>query len=121
VGRPVERGYSLLPWAIAQGRGHDYATAFLRGVFAQGIDAGSDGGLRRIVETAGLDWAAAKPFLGNDDWRAEAEANRSEMTAMGLWGVPSFRIGNVAVWGQDRLWVIEAELRRLTEESRKAR
>ena len=113
VGRPVERGYALLPWAIAQGRGHDYATAFLRGVFAQGIDAGSDGGLRRIVEAAGLDWATAKPQLGNDGWRTEAEANRREMMALGLWGVPSFRVGDVAVWGQDRLWVIEAELQRL--------
>ncbi len=113
VGRPVERGYALLPWAIAQGRGHAYATAFLRGVFAQGLDAGSDSGLRRIVEAAGLDWTAAKPQLGNDNWRAIAEANRREMTELGLWGVPSFRVGTVAVWGQDRLWVIEAELQRL--------
>lgn len=119
VGRPVERGYSLLPWAIAQGRGHEFATAFLRGVFAEGIDAGSDSGLQRIVEVAGLDWAAAKPLLGNDDWRTKAEANRNEMTALGLWGVPSFRLGDVAVWGQDRLWVIEAELQRRVEAGRK--
>jgi 2-hydroxychromene-2-carboxylate isomerase len=119
VGRPVERGYSLLPWAIAQGRGHEFATAFLRGVFAHGIDAGSDNGLRQIVETAGLDWAIAKPLIGNDDWRAEAEVNRNEMTALGLWGVPSFRVGDVAAWGQDRLWVIEAELQRRVNESRK--
>jgi len=37
------------------------------------------------------------------------------MTGLGLWGVPSFRVGDVAVWGQDRLWVIEAELKRLSE------
>jgi 2-hydroxychromene-2-carboxylate isomerase len=36
------------------------------------------------------------------------------MTNLGLWGVPSFRVGDVAVWGQDRLWVIETELQRLT-------
>ena len=112
VGRPVERGYALLPWAIAQGRGHDYAAAFLRGVFAEGLDAGSDSGLKAIVTAAGLDWATAKPLIGTDDWRAEAEANRREMTGLGLWGVPSFRVGDVAVWGQDRLWVIEAELQR---------
>lgn len=114
VGRPVERGYALLPWAIAQGRGHAYATAFLRGVFAQGLDAGSDAGLRRIVEAAGLDWVDARPHLLDTGWRAEAEANRREMTGLGLWGVPSFRVGDVAVWGQDRLWVIETELQRLT-------
>jgi 2-hydroxychromene-2-carboxylate isomerase len=57
VGRPVERGYSLLPWARAQERGYEYCLAFLRAVWAEGIDAGSDKGLRRIVEQAGLDWA----------------------------------------------------------------
>jgi 2-hydroxychromene-2-carboxylate isomerase len=115
VGRPVERGYALLPWAIAQGRGHEFATAFLRGVFAQGLDAGSDAGLRRIVEAAGLGWADARQRLSDTNWRAEAEANRREMTGLGLWGVPSFRVGDVAVWGQDRLWAIEAELQRLTK------
>ena len=115
VGRPVERGYALLPWTIAHGRGLDFARAFLRGVFAEGLDAGGDAGLRRIVETAGLEWTAARSHLSDTDWRAEAEANRREMTGLGLWGVPSFRVGDVAVWGQDRLWVIEAELKRLSE------
>lgn len=113
VGRPVERGYSLLPWARAQGRGYEYCRAFLRGAWAEGVDAGSDAGLRRIVEAAGLSWQAARPLVGNDDWRAEAEANRTEMLDLGLWGVPCFRVGPVATWGQDRLWVIEEELERL--------
>jgi len=114
VGRPVERGYSLLPWARAQGHGFEYCRAFLRGVWAEGIDAGSDRGLERIVEAAGLPWREARPLVGNDDWRAEAEANRREMFERGLWGVPCFRVGEVATWGQDRLWVIEDELRRLS-------
>ena len=46
--------------------------------------------------------------------RAEAEANRAEMVGLGLWGVPCFRVGDTAVWGQDRLWVIEEALRAAT-------
>lgn len=111
VGRPVERGYSLLPWAREQGRGMDFAIAFLRAVFSQGIDAGSDAGMKRIVGAAGLDWGEAKRVIGNDGWRAEAEANRAEMLGLGLWGVPSFRVGDFAVWGQDRLWAVDAALR----------
>lgn len=111
VGRPVERGYSLLPWAITQGRGHEYCLAFMRAVWSQGVDAGSDRGMRRIVEAAGLDWSAARPLIGNDDWRAEAEANRLELTSLGLWGVPSFRFNGISAWGQDRLWVIEDAIR----------
>ena len=110
VGRPVERGYSLLPWAIEQGRGLDYVQAFLRSVWAEGVDANSNSGMRRIVEAAGLDWKLARNIIGNNDWRDEAEANRLEMMSLGVWGVPSFKIGDVVTWGQDRLWVIENEL-----------
>jgi 2-hydroxychromene-2-carboxylate isomerase len=112
VGRPVERGYSLLPWAIEQGRGLDFVRVFLRSVWAEGVDANSKGGMRRIVEAAGLDWQTARKIVGNDDWRQEAEANRLEMMSLGVWGVPSFKTGDVVTWGQDRLWVIENELKK---------
>lgn len=111
VGKPVERGYSLLPWAIEQGRGYEYCLAFMRGVWSQGVDAGSDAGMRHIVEDAGLSWADARPRIGNTDWRAEAEANRQELFGLGLWGVPCFRFGDTSTWGQDRLWVIEDAIR----------
>jgi 2-hydroxychromene-2-carboxylate isomerase len=111
LGKPVERGYSLLPWAIAQGRGFEYCLSFMRNVWSNGIDAGSDDGMRKIIGNAGLSWATAQPLLGNEDWRRKAEANRQEMIELGLWGVPCFRLGHVAVWGQDRLWVIEDALK----------
>ena len=117
VGKPVERGYSILPWAQAQGRGYEFCHAFLTGVWSQGVDAGSDSGLRQIVEAAGLDWNTARQQLDTDTWRAEAEANRAEMMALGVWGVPSFRVGDVITWGQDRLWVIEEELKRQAGQS----
>lgn len=108
VGRPTERGLSLIPWAEQAGRGQDYVLAFMHGVWAQGLDAGSDTGLRRIVETAGLTWAGAQQALRQDDWRAVAEANRQELLGLGLWGVPSFRVGELAVWGQDRLGMVQS-------------
>lgn len=111
VGRPVERGYALLPWARAEGRGIDFCIAFMQAVWSQGVDAGSDAGMKRIVTAAGLDWTIARTIVDNDDWREEAEANRIELLDLGLWGVPSFRVGDFAVWGQDRLWAIDAALR----------
>ena len=97
-----------------QGRGFDFALSFMRGVWAEGIDAGSDKGLRQITERAGLDWAEARDLIGKDHWKAEAESNRTEMMSLGLWGVPSFRVGRIATWGQDRLWLIEEALRAKT-------
>ena len=110
VGRPTERGLSIMPLAEREGRGQDYVLSFMQGVWAEGLDAGSDRGLRKIVERAGLSWEAASVALRDDAWRADAEANREEMFGLGLWGVPSFRVGDTAVWGQDRLWAVQEAL-----------
>lgn len=111
VGKPVERGYAILKGAMEMGQGYEFAQSFLAGVWRDGIDAGSDRGLQKITERAGLQWVQMKPLIGSDDWREEAEANRQEMFDHGVWGVPSFRVGDVTAWGQDRLWVIEDALR----------
>ena len=77
-----------------------------REVWAEGIDAGSDRGLARITGRAGLAWPDVLAALSDQAWREEAERNREEMFALGLWGVPSFHVGDTAVWGQDRLWAV---------------
>jgi 2-hydroxychromene-2-carboxylate isomerase len=87
------------------------AESFLRGAFAEGIDAGSRDGLLRIAERAGLDAAAVDAALADDAWRAVAEANRLDLLARGLWGVPSFRVDELpTLWGQDRLFMLEQDL-----------
>jgi 2-hydroxychromene-2-carboxylate isomerase len=110
VGRPTERGLSLMPYAEREGKGERYVLSFLHGVWAEGLDAGSDRGLRTIVERAGLSWEQARMELKEHAWRAVAEDNRAELFSLGLWGVPSFRVGNTAAWGQDRLWVVQEAL-----------
>jgi 2-hydroxychromene-2-carboxylate isomerase len=111
VGPPTERGLALVPLAVRLGRGPEYVTSFMAGVWGEGVDAGTDRGLRKIAERAGLPWAQCVRALGDPAWRAEAESNRAAMYALGLWGVPSFRVGGLAVWGHDRLWAVEDALR----------
>jgi 2-hydroxychromene-2-carboxylate isomerase len=119
VGRPIERAFSLYPWAREQGRAAELLHAFTRAAFSEGVDTGTDAGLRHVVERAGLCWEEARPHLdASDKWREELEENRRALFDSGLWGVPSFRIlGDDAeplfcTWGQDRLWLVEQELRR---------
>jgi 2-hydroxychromene-2-carboxylate isomerase len=124
VGRPVERGFSLYRFAASKGRAREYLLAFCRAAFAEGIDAGSDAGLHHVVDAAGLHWGDAMRAVDADGWRAELEANRERMFAMGLWGVPSYCLRGPSengeapdsapfcTWGQDRLWLIEDEIRR---------
>jgi 2-hydroxychromene-2-carboxylate isomerase len=118
VGRPVERAFSLYPWARERGRAEELLHSFARAAFAEGVDTGSDAGLRFVVERAGLSWDAALEHFDGEDWRAELEKNRLALFALGLWGVPSFCLRGAngetlySTWGQDRLWRVEQEIQR---------
>ena len=115
-GKPILRAYSLFPWARDQGRGFEYLQVYSQAVWSERVDAWSLAGLQRIVERAGLSWAEAQQVLDNPDWQAEMEANLQDMLAAGSWGVPTLRLlgqttaDDLTVWGQDRLWLIEAEI-----------
>lgn len=119
IGKPVLRGFSLWPFARAKGREAEYIAAFLRAAFVEGRRTGTDEGLRHVVESAGLSWQEALPFLDSTDFLEELERNRVLLyDELGLWGVPSFRLRgpegepDLCVWGQDRLWLVAAEIRR---------
>ena len=118
IGEPVRRAYSLYPWACANGRGNEFLSAFLRAAFAEGINTNAQRGLAHVVKAAGLDWNAAQAELGDPAWQELEEGNRNAMYSSGLWGVPSFRLLDsdkqelLAVWGQDRLWLVSREIQR---------
>jgi 2-hydroxychromene-2-carboxylate isomerase len=119
IGRPVERGFSLWPFANERGRGAEFLAEFLRAAFVLGEPTGTDAALQRIVERAGLSFEEARAHLDSEQWREELEANRRLMyEELGLWGVPSYRLHgpegepDLCVWGQDRLWLVAAEIRR---------
>ncbi len=119
IGAPTRDAYSLIPWAAAHDKDRRLLSTLLRHAWAQGKGLHKPANMRRAVEEAGLDWNEAARHLGSDDWKDAIEANQDEMVdGMGLWGVPSYRLAgpegepDLAVWGQDRLWLIAAEIRR---------
>ena len=114
VGEGIERCMAVATLARREDRLVPWLRAVGEGVWSRGVDVASDRGLRELATIAGLDAdaALAAATAPPDDWRAEADANREALLAMGLWGVPCFRIGELALWGQDRLDVLDAALRR---------
>ncbi len=116
LGAGVERCYALFEYARSLGREIEYMRSYARAVNAEGIRSETDAGLKFIVERAGLDWQKAKTLLADDSWRDWAEQNRQAMYRCGLWGVPSFRYGDTSCWGQDRLWIIDNEIRKKVEQ-----
>ena len=108
-----------------------------REVWGNGVDSTTNYGMKRIL---GEDWSPeielaldatdtfpelnfskatpdAARLARNDEiqaaWKAMAEANRQQLLALGLWGVPVVRFVGPAdatiatAWGQDRLWLID--------------
>lgn len=119
IGTPTRQAYSLLPWAKAQGKDCELLGTLLRHAWAEGKGLHRSSNMRRAVEEAGLDWGEAVKRIGSDEWKDPVEQNQDEMVeGMGLWGVPSYRLSgpsgepDLAVWGQDRLWLVAAEIRR---------
>jgi 2-hydroxychromene-2-carboxylate isomerase len=122
IGEPSRRCFSLYPWACTQGKGNELLSSFLSAAFAEGVNTSKEGGLRYVVEKAGLEWALAKQVVGQDGWQGILEENRLAMYESGLWGAPSFRLLDrnnkvvLALWGQDRLWLVAKEIERLLGE-----
>jgi 2-hydroxychromene-2-carboxylate isomerase len=120
IGEPTRQVYSLLPWAREQGKDTQLMSAALDLAFREGVGLHKKSGVKAAVQRAGLSWVDAQQHLGSGDWKEETARLQNEMTeGLGLWGVPSYRLssgGNaqedLCVWGQDRLWLVAAEIRR---------
>ena len=118
VGEPVRRVYSLFSWADGQGKGGQLLNAFTDLAWSEGVDAGSDAGLKTACERAALDWDEAAKIVGNADWEIWAEENRLQMMKSDLWGVPSFRLLDengkelFSAWGRDRIWLLAHEIQK---------
>ena len=123
IGNPVRNCYALYPWAASQGKEVELLSSFLRHAFVLGVNTNTEGGLRKVVEAAGLDWIAAQAHRQDTAWEALLEENRLAMYRSGLWGVPSFRLLDstgqavLAVWGEDRLWLLAKKLCELVNEA----
>ncbi|MEO1036792.1 MAG: DsbA family protein [Pseudomonadota bacterium] len=89
--------------AEREGRTADYVLAVGEACWARGIDLARSENLVTAAAEAGLRPRAVERALGDDTPLAEAAQNMQHLNAAGLWGVPSFRIGTRAFFGQDRL------------------
>ena len=107
----IEQGYknalALFPLAEAQGKALEFSRQAMCAAFAKGRYLSDERVLRRLVNEVGMGWPKCREALGNEGWRVAAEENATALRKLGLWGVPSFRCGEVCVWGQDRMWLLE--------------
>ena len=90
----------------------DFLVSAGRAVWAEGLDVADPRNLQHVCERAGLDWSRVYERIGVDGDVEYAEINRQDLLGAGLWGVPCYRVGSFAAWGQDRFWMLRELLRR---------
>ena len=118
LGKGVEACLAISHHLAARDDGHRSLLAFarsaLRGAWSQARDLSEYVDLRAVVEQADLSFADAARWVAESQQAgaAMAAANAADLEAMGLWGVPSFRVGDLWLWGQDRLELLTDRLRR---------
>lgn len=117
LGKGVENCLAIYEFAVKENKEHDYLISVARGIWSEGVNTATEHGLKKLVTRAGLNWYAAKTYLDNERWKARVEKNRNDMFEQGLWGVPCFQLGELRVWGQDRIWVVQNELKAIMEKS----
>jgi 2-hydroxychromene-2-carboxylate isomerase len=112
LGPGVTNCIALAYWAEQRGAALAFARSAMRGIWAEARDMTEYVDLRHVVERAGLPWAEARAALGDEAANKWAQSNLADLSVIGLWGAPSFRIGDVVAWGQDRLPLLADRLRR---------
>jgi 2-hydroxychromene-2-carboxylate isomerase len=115
LGEGTERLMAVFPYAQTEKRARDFVMSAGKAVMSEALDVASDKGLREVTGRSGLFWPDVIAALQQDDWRLAAEANRESMMEAGCWGVPTMRVGDFAVWGQDRDWMLVRHLEDLCD------
>ena len=115
VGSGIARSVGVYRYAQSEKRERDFMLNAAEGIWARGIDVATDKGMRKITGRTGLFWPDAKAAMGNEAWRDEVEENRAVMEESGSWGVPTLRLGDFVVWGQDRDWLLVRHIEELCD------
>ena len=100
--------------AASKGLELEFAHSVMQGIWSEARDVAHIPDLVFLAERAGIREAEVRAAIEDQGWKDEAKANRDALTDLGLWGVPSIRIGSYSTWGQDRIPMLEAEIARFS-------
>jgi len=115
LGKGVERCLAVFFYALGEKRERDFLVNAGEAIWAKAIDMSTDKGVRKVTGRTGLFWPDVVAAMARDDWREKARANRESMMESGSWGVPTLRLGDFVVWGQDRDWLLVRHIEELCD------
>lgn len=115
VGKGVERCLAVFYYAQSERRERDFLSHAGEAIWSRGIDVATDTGMRKVTGRCGLFWPDVLAAMKDTSWRDKVEANRESMFDSGAWGVPTMRLGDYIVWGQDRSWLLVRHIEELCD------
>lgn len=115
VGAGAERCIAVFHYAESVNRGRAFLLNAAEAIWCKGVDVASDRGMRKVTGRTGLSWPGAKAAMDGENWRETVDENRKSMMESGVWGVPTLRLGDFVVWGQDRDWLLVRHLEELCD------
>jgi 2-hydroxychromene-2-carboxylate isomerase len=89
--------------AVAEGWGAAFTQAVYHANFAADRDIAADDVIAAIIGTLGREPAATLQRARSDDTKARLRAQSEEAIRRGIFGAPSFVVGDELFWGNDRL------------------
>ncbi|MBA6389813.1 DsbA family protein [Colwellia sp. BRX10-3] len=113
LGSGVINAYRLFAWAQQQGKATEYILACFRAIYVDGIDLSKANNIDDLMKNLALDIEAANAYQLQHDWQQWADTNQVDLTKLDLWGVPCFSYGECCYWGQDRIPLLEEEIKNL--------
>jgi 2-hydroxychromene-2-carboxylate isomerase len=90
-----------------------YHRAIYRAVWADAQNLGDDTILRKVLETAGVPATKLIAEIERQDVKEELRRNTEGAIERGVFGAPTFFVGNEMFWGNDRFDFVEEALRKL--------
>ncbi len=84
--------------------------AIYRAVWAEAADLGDDTVMNRTLEAAGIETTLLIRTLERQDVKDELRANTDHAVSLGVFGAPTFLVGDEMFWGNDRLGMVERRL-----------
>lgn len=84
----------------------------LKGMWEDGLKLDDPEVFVATVNTAGLDGAALLAATGDAEVKGQLAANTEAAVARGVFGIPTFFVGEEIFFGKERLGQVEAELAR---------
>ncbi len=94
------------------GKQREAMRALFHTYWGEGNDLSDPAVLTRVLGAAGLDGAVLVKATDEEEIKDQLRRNTSLALDRGVFGVPTFFVGERSFWGNDRMQFVEAELRK---------